>query len=68
MADEADRANDAAELFLDISLKSVPVAVPAEGIGICINCGVDVEGERRWCDKDCMADWEHRLRGATGGR
>ena len=65
MADEADRANDAAELFLDISLKSVPVAVPAQGIGICINCGVDVEDERRWCGPECRDDY---LRATNRGR
>jgi hypothetical protein len=57
MADEADRGNDAAELFLKIARDNVPAAVPAEGIGICINCGVDVEGDRRWCGVECRDDY-----------
>lgn len=58
MADEADIANDTAELFLNIAKASVPVAVPSQGIGICIECGVEVEGDRRWCSAECRDEFQ----------
>lgn len=60
MADEADRGNEAAELFLDAAMKNRKQAVIPAGIGMCLNCGEDVEGENRWCDNDCRQDWEKR--------
>lgn len=57
MADEADRGNETAELFLTLARNAVPAVTAPIGVGICINCGVDVEGEARWCDSECMSDY-----------
>lgn len=62
MPDEADRGNDTAELFLKAALQNVKRPMAACGAGFCINCGEDLGGDERWCDKDCMADWEARQR------
>lgn len=58
MSDPADQGNDAAELFLDIAKRNHKPPVEIHGIGICLNCGAAVEGEKRWCDTECRNDWE----------
>lgn len=60
MSDEADRGNDAAEFFLGLALKEQSAKVPGipKGIGMCFNCDAEVQGDARWCDTDCRADWE----------
>lgn len=60
MADIIDDANEKAELFLAAALAShhSKPKVSTPGIGICLNCSADVEGERRWCDAACRNDWE----------
>lgn len=59
MADEADRGNDAAELFLNVAIKNSGRPLQqAVGIGMCLNCGAAIEGDGRWCDTDCRDDWE----------
>ncbi|MES2346590.1 MAG: DUF2116 family Zn-ribbon domain-containing protein [Pseudomonadota bacterium] len=59
MADEADRANDTAELYLRLALSQSAAVVPVEikGDGHCINCEVAIEGDARWCDSECREDW-----------
>lgn len=61
MADEADKGNEAAELFLKSALyqrkrKTVPIHI--KGIGICLYCLEEVEGDRRWCNAECRDEWE----------
>lgn len=60
MADIVDEANDKAAVLLAATLlnhrRKAIVATP--GIGLCLNCGEDVEGERRWCSPDCRDDWQ----------
>ena len=58
MSDEADKGNDTAEFFLAASLSLVKPAQPAHGVGLCLNCGCAVTGEKRWCDVECRGDWE----------
>lgn len=60
MADIIDEANDKADLFLRAALsnRQQSAKVPAHGIGMCLNCGADVEGDRRWCDVDCRNQWD----------
>lgn len=61
--DEIDRANELAELFRQNALNSVkPVEIP-KGIGMCMNCGAEVEGDRRFCDADCRDDHERYSKG-----
>ena len=63
MADDIDIANDRAELFLQSALyqqKRKEVPRPAVGIGVCLECLVEVEGDGRWCGPECRDDWEQR--------
>lgn len=59
MSDLVDNANATAEYLAELAVadarssKDWPTAS-----GHCLNCGEEVEGERRWCDKDCARDWE----------
>lgn len=59
-ADIIDKANDTAELLLAASLRNRQHSAtkPQSGVGVCLNCGAEVEGDRRWCDSDCRDDWE----------
>ena len=59
MADEIDRANEAAELFLTAALskqQSLEVSTP-KGVGMCLNCETDLDDDRRWCDAACRDDY-----------
>lgn len=58
MADEIDKANEHAELFLDVALKNHKTKPIPGGVGMCLNCGCGVEGDARWCGVDCREDWE----------
>lgn len=58
MSDIADQGNEAAELFLQVARRNQKPATEIKGLGFCLNCGAAVEGERRWCDTECRADWE----------
>ena len=62
MSDEADKGNDTAEVFLAAALQNRKPVLKMHGIGMCLNCGAGVSGENRWCDKDCMKDWEDAQR------
>jgi hypothetical protein len=63
MADEIDRGNETADLFLSLQLRkqlqSDNKATPM-GIGMCINpsCGEDIDGDSRWCSAACRDEWE----------
>lgn len=60
MPDIIDDANNTADLFLRVELqnrKHTAIKAP-DGIGVCLNCGADVEGDRRWCDHECRDQWQ----------
>lgn len=62
MSDIADDANDTAEVFLQSALlkqQRNAKATPA-GIGFCLYCSEEVEGDRRWCDAECRDEWQTR--------
>jgi len=66
--DEADAADLTREQTLALALRRRHVALPP--VGMCYYCSEDVEGSRRFCDADCMQDWERveaarRLRDGT---
>lgn len=58
MADDADIANDLADAERERAIAEARVFHGQPGIGICINCGVAVEGDKRWCSSECRDDWE----------
>jgi len=72
MANEADQAAEAEEIFLKVSLLNAqtdPNKLEVEPMGECLFCFEPLAPPRRWCDKDCMDDWqrsqdsEHRKSG-----
>lgn len=61
MADIIDDANAKAEFFLANALRerqrNAKKATP-HGVGMCLNCGSEVEDDRRWCDAGCRDQWQ----------
>lgn len=35
-----------------------------EATGLCHNCGEPLGGGARWCDAECLRDWQARQRAA----
>ncbi|WP_338924235.1 hypothetical protein V0M98_39110 (plasmid) [Pseudomonas silesiensis] len=61
MANEADQAAEAEEIFLKVSLlnaQSDPNKLEVEPEGECLFCFEPLAKPRRWCDKTCMDDWQ----------
>ena len=54
--DEADAADVTREHALAAALRRRHATLPA--VGTCYSCAEKVEGTRRFCDADCLADWE----------
>lgn len=57
MGDIVDDANERVQNFLDAALAKVPKPKKIVGIGVCLNCGCEVEGDRRWCGPECRDEW-----------
>ena len=71
MANEADEAAVAEELFLKVSLANSrnQLVDSPKPKGFCLNCDEKIPLPMRWCDKDCRDDWqrsENAKRHATG--
>lgn len=71
MANEADEAAVAEELFLQVSLANSRNRVTNSPVatGFCLNCDAAIERPKRWCDGDCRDDWqrmENAKRHASG--
>jgi len=65
MPDLIDEATDKAEMFRATALRTTLKAsaeIPT-GIGICLWCGDDVDGARRWCSPECRDLFEADKRG-----
>lgn len=48
---EQDRA------FLETLKKEEPKP-EAKATGFCLNCGTPLNDGRRWCDAECMEEWQ----------
>lgn len=57
IADPSDLATQQEQRFLDAAL-SVRKPEGPQPCGECHNCGAEVPAEMRWCDKDCLTEWE----------
>lgn len=57
--DEADKAFEQQEHFLQESLRIVQSKRLVAIVGSCYNCG-DPTPSRLFCDLDCEKDWERR--------
>lgn len=63
MTDIIDMANERAELDLAISIKAHQRHEPAlPYVGQCYNCLTELPEGRRFCDKNCADDYDHRKR------
>lgn len=62
MPDIIDIANDIADADRERCIQNARLFKPPVGIGMCLNCDEDVDGDARWCDADCQEDWEKRNR------
>ena len=58
--DEADAADATVEQHLKRALARRHASLPA--IGQCYSCAEPVEGSLRFCDKDCLDDYERAER------
>lgn len=58
MADILDEADRASEVFMREALSRIATPTVPSGIGICLYCGADVDGERRWCNAEHRDAWE----------
>lgn len=60
MADEADVAGEFQEAFLASSLAAqrTKVSDSPKATGKCLFCDEPIQPKARWCDKDCMDDWQ----------
>ena len=65
--DEADAADATVEQHLKRALTRRHATLPA--VGTCYSCAELVDAGRRFCDADCLADWERaeRARRMNGG-
>jgi len=59
MADEIDKAEELNETYLRAALSQRRAGGP-QANGLCLNCDEPVAIGLRWCDKDCLTDWEKR--------
>lgn len=65
--DEADASEQAQQITLDIALKKRRASLPA--IGRCYSCDEVTDNGRRFCDRDCLEDWERAEKARRiGGR
>jgi hypothetical protein len=58
--DEADAADATVEQHLKRALARRQATLPA--IGQCYSCGKPVDGTLRFCDRDCLDDYERAER------
>jgi RNA polymerase-binding transcription factor DksA len=59
MSDEADLTQDRLEKEETIRKQYLTTIKYVESTGYCLNCGVTLPPNRRWCDKDCADDWDY---------
>lgn len=59
MSDEADMAQLHIEREVEIALKARKNET-VEATGLCLNCDTPLAAGHRWCDQDCLIDWEKR--------
>lgn len=62
MSDEADKGNEAAELFLRAALSKRQRAPGGDAIGTCLNCGALCDAPARFCDIECRDDYDRYAR------
>lgn len=59
MGDDIDSTQDRLELEEKLRKKYTPKVEPLKSTGHCLYCNAELHDDRRWCDKDCMDDYEY---------
>lgn len=60
-SDPLDVASEQEQAQRDAAIRSASAnTVLLKACGACLNCGEPLEGELRFCDKDCLTDFERR--------
>lgn len=59
MSDDADRTQERLELEEKIRRKYQATDQPVKGTGRCLYCNAEISIDRRWCDQDCMNDYQY---------
>lgn len=60
MADDADRAQERAELEAELEEKyGKPRKSSPKATGFCLECGARLPHGQRWCDAECRDSWEY---------
>jgi hypothetical protein len=59
VADEADRAQDSIDFAMKMAVDKMKNSPGLRPVGLCYYCGEEVKGDLRFCDKDCLSDWQH---------
>ena len=63
MADIADDGAERADFFLKLAKEKQEAEARQNRmppICRCYNCNAPLEGDLRWCDQDCLDDWQYR--------
>jgi hypothetical protein len=61
MADDIDKANDQAQLILDVQIKLAKgskLDIFQNDSGQCWECDAPITDKRRWCSKECTESAE----------
>lgn len=61
MADVFDKASDLEEFQRGMAIKRRVPEGP-KWSGVCLNCECEVVFPLRFCDNECRADWEKRVK------
>lgn len=60
--DEADISQSRLELEEELRRKYTHAPVLEVGhTGYCLNCGEPMQGVARWCNSDCLNDYQKRI-------
>lgn len=64
-ADESDRATAIEEAAIETALQMVrnrASEMELKPTGFCFNCEAELDEGKRFCDKDCLDDYDRRTR------
>jgi len=61
MPDELDQIQERMERDEELRKKYTPKPIAIKSTGKCLYCDVPLDDDRRWCDKDCMIDYQYYI-------
>lgn len=60
MADVCDQAFEQNQVAFEAEQRARRMPEGPAPTGRCLNCDEEVPEGRRWCDAECMTDYQHR--------